>query len=173
MSRGIIINPRSTPLRSPAMKGRITFLFVSVLVLAFACGPRPHGGDNKATSRTQRAATALHGNSLLAATLDIRVKDGVNFGFRVLNTGDKKLEVNFPSGQTHDLVVLDTLGREVWRWSAGRMFTQTLQNKVLRSSDALEYDAHWRDAPRGHYVAVATLASANFPMEQRTEFVVR
>jgi hypothetical protein len=169
MSRGPIINPRSTPPR--IVKGRLGFLFVSVLVLAFACGPRPSGGD--ATTKTHAQRAPQPGAAALAASLDVKVKVGVRFGFRVLNTSDKKLEVNFPSGQTHELVVLDTLGREVWRWSAGRMFTQTLQNKVLRTSDSLEYDALWNDAPRGRYVAVATLESKNYPMEQRTEFVVR
>jgi hypothetical protein len=175
MSRGPIIKPRSTPPRIPIVQGRLGFLFVSVLVLAFACGPRPSGGDATTRTHAQRAphpgAAALA--ATLAASLDVKVKDGVSFGFRVLNTSDRKLEVNFPSGQTHELVVLDTLGREIWRWSAGRMFTQTLQNRVLRTSDSLEYDALWSDAPRGRYVAIATLASMNYPMEQRTEFVVR
>jgi hypothetical protein len=170
MSRGLIIKPRSTPLRIPIVKGRLGFLFVSVLVLAFACGPRPSGGD---ASTRAHALRAPHPGASLAASLDVKVQDGVRIGFHVLNTSDKKLEVNFPSGQTHEVVVLDTLGREVWRWSAGRMFTQTLQNRVLRIADSLEYDAVWSDAPRGHYVAVATLASVNYPMEQRTEFVVR
>jgi hypothetical protein len=171
MSRGIIIKPRSTPPRIPTVKGRITFLFASLVVLAFACGPRPRGGDTSVATRASRASHPT--GAALAASLDVRVEDGVNFGFRVLNTGGTKLEVNFPSGRTHDLVVLDTLGREVWRWSAGRLFTQTLQNKVLRTSDALEYEARWSDAPRGRFVAVATLASGNYPVEQRTEFVVR
>jgi hypothetical protein len=153
------------------MNGRLGFLFVSVLVLAFACGPRPSSGD--AATKTHAARAPRPGDAALAASLDVKVKDGVSFGFRVLNTGDRKLEVNFPTGKTHELVVLDSLGREVWRWSAGRMFTQTLQNRVLRTSDSLEYDALWRDAPRGRYVAVATLASKNYPMEERTEFVVR
>jgi hypothetical protein len=173
MSRGFTPYPRSTPFRIPIVKGRLGFLFVSlsVLVLAFACGPRTSGGD--ATTRTHAARAPRSDAAALAASLDVKVKDGVRIGFHVLNTGDKKLEVNFPSGQTHELVVLDSLGREVWRWSAGRMFTQTLQNRVLRTSDSLEYDAVWSDAPRGRYVAVATLASMNYPMEQRTEFVVR
>lgn len=155
------------------MKGRIAFLFASVLVLAFACGPRPHGGDARGGAHNARTAAANPGHALLASSLDVNVSDEVKFTFKVLNTSDAKLEVRFPNGRTHDLVVLDTLGREVWRWSAGRMFTQTLQNKVLRQSDTLQYDASWSDAPSGHYIAVATLASERFPMEQRAEFVVR
>jgi hypothetical protein len=53
------------------------------------------------------------------------------------------------------------------------MFTQMLQNKVLRSDDTLEFGERWKDAPRGQYVAVAKLVSANYPIEQRTAFVVR
>lgn len=162
------------------MKGKIAFAFLSVGVLAFACGPRPHGGDSASAGRSAKSRSAHEAKkengapaAPLAASLDVNIAEGVRFEFRVTNTGEKKLEVNFPSGQTHELVVLDTLGREVWRWSAGRMFTQALQNKVLRTSDALAYAGRWRDAPRGRYVAVATLASANYPMEQRTEFIVR
>ena len=98
---------------------------------------------------------------------------GVEFAFHLTNTAGRKLQVSFPNGQTHELVVLDTVGREVWRWSTGKMFTQSLQNKVMRESDTLSYALRWTDAPAGRYVAVATLASGNFPVEQRVEFVVR
>jgi hypothetical protein len=97
---------------------------------------------------------------------------GVRIAFRVTNAGGGKVEMQFPSGQTHDVVVLDTLGREVWRWSNGRAFTQVLQNKVLRTADTLAFDERWRDATSGRYVAVARLASANYPIEQRTPFIV-
>jgi hypothetical protein len=97
----------------------------------------------------------------------------VRFDFRVTNTGDQKVEVNFPSGKTHDVIVVNEAGREVWRWSRGQLFTQSLQNRVLRSSDALDWDATWEDAPRGRYTAIATLASGNYPVEQRAEFTVR
>ena len=97
----------------------------------------------------------------------------MRFAFAVVNEGKKKLELNFADGRTHDVVVLDSLGREVWRWSEGRLFTQAMQNKVLRTSDSLRYEESWRGAKPGHYIAVATLASANFPVTQRIEFTVR
>ena len=154
------------------MKGRITFGLLFAAVLAFACGPRPSTGDSAGAVRTVRAKSSSQTGPALVSSLAVVVKNGVAMDFRVMNTGAHSLEVNFPSGQTHDVVVLDSLGREVWRWSSGRMFTQTLQNKVLHASDSLDYDAVWRNAPAGKYTVIATLASENFPMERRAEFVV-
>lgn len=158
------------------MKGRITFGLLCAAVLAFACGPRASTGDSAGairTSRTSRARLSAPNGPALVSRLDVVVKNGVAMDFRVMNAGTKRLEVNFPSGQTHEVVVVDSLGREVFRWSKGRMFTQSLQNKVLHASDTLDYDAVWQNAPAGKYTAIATLASENFPMEQRAEFVVR
>ena len=155
------------------MKGRIIFGLMCAAVLAFACGPRPSTGEAAGTIRASHARTASQNGPALISSLAVVVKKGVAMDFRVVNAGSKRLEVNFPSGQTHDVVVVDSLGREVWRWSTGRMFTQSLQNKVLHASDTLDYDAVWENAPAGKYTAIATLASENFPMEQRTEFVVR
>jgi hypothetical protein len=68
--------------------------------------------------------------------------------------------------------VLDSLGREVWRWSDGRLFTQAMQNHVMRTADLMEYEEVWRTPAPGRYVAVATLASKNYPVERRVEFTV-
>ena len=146
---------------------------MSIVVLAFACGPRPRAADTPVLSRATRTRGPQQNAAPLVTALDVKVKNGVEFAFHVTNTADKKLEVKFANGQTHELVVYNASGREVWRWSTGQMFTQSLQNKVLRQSDSLTYDLRWKDAPAGRYVAVATLSSANFPVEQRTEFVVR
>jgi hypothetical protein len=156
------------------MKGRIIFGLMCIAVLAFACGPRPNTGDVSTTAvRTTHARPAAQSGLSLVSTLGVIVKNGVKMDFRVVNEGSRRLEVNFPSGKTHEVIVVDSLGHEVWRWSSGRMFTQSLQNKVLHASDTLDYDAIWRNAPAGKYTAIATLASENYPMEQRTDFVVR
>ena len=152
------------------MKGRITFGLICVAVLAFACGPRPTTGDPASAVHASLARSS--NGPALVSTLAVVVKNGVAMNFKVVNAGSKRLEVNFPNGQTHEVVVVDSLGHEVWRWSRGRMFTQSLQNRVLHVADTLDYDATWQNAPAGKYTAIATLASENFPMEQRTEFVV-
>jgi hypothetical protein len=154
------------------LKPSLIFGGVAFGVLAFACAPR-----SRASEATTKSAKALKNEpprieSALAVNAD-ESASGVRFAFRVTNAGGGKLEMEFPSGQTHEVVVLDSLGREVWRWSNGRVFTQLIQNKILRTADTLAFDERWKDASRGQYVAVARLASANYPVEQRTSFVVR
>lgn len=153
------------------MTEKVPFILVGIAVLAFACGPRPHG--ESVTDRAAERRVAVNPDAPLTPSLDVRVEDGVRFAFAVSNDGERKLELLFNDGRTHDVVVLDSIGREVWRWSEGRLFTQTVQTRVVRASDVIRFEEAWRDAKPGTYVAVATLASRNFPVEQRVPFTVR
>jgi hypothetical protein len=69
--------------------------------------------------------------------------------------------------------VLDDREREVWRWSDGRLFTQSLQTKQLQRGDAITYEATWKDAPAGRYTVVATLNSDSHPQELRRDIVLQ
>lgn len=110
----------------------------------------------------------------IEATFEVKIRDGIELDFRVTNNAPRKLELLFPTGQTHEFVVVDSLGNEVWRWSEGRMFTQAVQNKLLASSATLTLHAAWRaELPAGRYVAIASLLSENKPLEERVSFEVR
>jgi hypothetical protein len=154
------------------MRDKVPFTLVCIAVLAFACGPRPRG-DGSSERGTVKRSAPHDSHAPLAPTLNVAVAGDVQFNFDVTNAGARKVELLFNDGRTHDIVVIDSLGREVWRWSEGRMFTQTVQNKVLRVSDTLRFAEAWADAKPGSYVAVASLPSRNFPVEQRVAFVVR
>jgi hypothetical protein len=153
------------------MRDKVPFTLVCIAVLAFACGPRPRSEGTTERS-TVRRSTAVDARAPLAPSLDVAVNNGVQFSFDVTNASARKLELLFNDGRTHDIVVLDSVGREVWRWSEGRMFTQAVQAKVLRASDTLRFAESWRDPQPGNYVAVATLPARNYPVEHRVAFVV-
>jgi hypothetical protein len=114
----------------------------------------------------------------VATTLDVvptTSEDGkhVDFTLRVTNNTPKTVELRFPSGQTHDFIVLDSLGRTVWRWSAGRMFTSAMQSKAVKSSDTLTIEDSWDTSiAHGQYVAVATLRTDKHPIERRVAFTL-
>ncbi len=148
------------------MKSRpITVVLVAAAAVIYACGPRPHAAE-----ATRERAVAAPG---VASSLDVSVKGEVAIALHVTNNGARSMELTFPNGQTHDFVVLDSIGREVWRWSNGRMFTQALQNHVLDGNETMTYEASW-SPPRtpGRYTAVASLMSENHPVERRVEFAV-
>lgn len=53
---------------------------------------------------------------------------------RVVNPTGKPVRLSFPTAQRFDLVLEDGGGREVWRWSAGRLFAQVLGQEILGPS---------------------------------------
>ena len=99
---------------------------------------------------------------------------GLHFALNVTNPGKKGIELTFPSGQEYDFSVRDSAGREVYRWGKGRMFTQTLQNKVLDGGETKKFEEHAATSlPPGTYVAIATLHSSNYPVQERVAFELR
>jgi hypothetical protein len=147
-----------------------------IAAIALACGPHARHGDGDAhasvPSEHHPAARALTDTSL-AASAKVAVGADVDLALQVTNLASHAVEVNFPSGQTHEFVVLDSADHEVWRWSTGRMFTQALQNRQVGENETLSFRERW-DA-RGHhgkYTALASLRSSNHPVEERVEFVL-
>ena len=67
---------------------------------------------------------------------------------------------------------MDSAGREVWRWSEGRLFTQAMQNRFVGSNDSVIYDEAWKAAAPGKYTLVAQLNSENHPVTQKVPFAL-
>ena len=136
--------------------------------LAFACGPHPRAAERQTKHRKHHA-----GDPALVTKLDVAVQEGVRFAFRVTNETDKSIEVDFGSGQTHDIAVLDSTGREVWRWSEGRLFTSAIRNRPLGVDETMTFEERWEPGlGRGRYTAVAVLKSVNYPVTERAEFEI-
>ena len=95
----------------------------------------------------------------------------IHFSLNLTNATKKNLELEFPSGQEYDFTVMDSTGREVYRWGKERMFTQSLQNRLLDGGETMHYEESADKAlPNGSYIAVATLRSSNFPVQERVNF---
>ena len=172
------------------MSSRVLASMLCVGAVAFACGPHARkettssaAGEpalaQSGTARTQPApAHARHDATTrpaITGDLYVRAKNSsVRLSLYVNNNTKKSVELTFPSGQTYDFVVLDTVGRELWRWGNGRMFTQALRNTLLSGGESVGYEETWSTAelPPGHYIAKAVLASENYPIVQQVEFTI-
>ena len=115
--------------------------------------------------------TVKSGSTALDTKFDVALEgEDVRFNLRVVNATAKSVEVNFASGQAYDFVVVDSVGREVWRWSADRIFTQSVRNKLLGKGDAITASEKWSPAKPGKFTAIAQLTSSNYPVEQKVLF---
>jgi hypothetical protein len=148
---------------------RLLATLLLALTVGYACSPR--GGAHPSEAPVHhRAADAPPVSSQLA----VNVGSDVTFALSVFNESGKKIEITFPNGRTHEIVVKDSQGREQWRWSEGRMFTQTVRNSLVDDGDTLRYEDSWSPAlPPGTYVAVATLNSETHPLESSATFTLR
>ncbi len=86
----------------------------------------------------------------------------------VTNTGDKKTDLTYPTGQKYDFSVTDASGAEVWRWSAGRAFIQEVT--VVKIGLAENYNFFGRvDAgflKPGEYTATAWITAEELAGEK-------
>ncbi len=165
------------------MRARHWLLLFATVALAYACGSRTRAFPMATAAVTTSAPHAVVPNdarstipasSVLTSNMDVSVvNDDVHFVVTITNPSDKKLELTFPNGQTHDVTVHDAVGTEIWRWSTGQMFTQSLRNRPLEAHATLTYSMHWRrpDA-HGPLTAVGTLTSTNYPVASRVAFVL-
>jgi hypothetical protein len=168
----------SRPSLSPS---RVAIALLCAGALAFACGPRTHSEAASTASLATAAPVIQQGMSHarfdgapLASKVDVKMeREGVRFALILKNETKKHIELSFPSGQTHEFVVVDSVGREIWRWSTTRLFTQALQNRLLSSGETMRLSEQWpHPTQRGKYMVIATLNSTNFPVQQRAEFSI-
>jgi hypothetical protein len=155
------------------MDNRLILPLLCAASVAFAAAPFSH--DDKPIATTKHRSAEL--TAPLVTTFDItRPKDDADklrFTLSVRNNTPKMLELRFPDGQTHDFVVKDFAGKEVWRWSQGRMFTSAMRSETLKGKGETQFEETWdTNGQHGSFTAVAVLRSNNFPVESTVQFVL-
>jgi hypothetical protein len=157
------------------MSSRVVIWLLCTGAVFLAWSPYAHHNESAAstTSNRTQAPTAPDDTHVLASAAHVTIDHGVHVELRVTNVADHSVELDFPSGLTHDVVILDSLGHSVWRWSDGRMFTQAVRNTLLAANESVTYQVRWNPMGRkGSYTAVALLKSNNHPIEQRAAFTL-
>jgi hypothetical protein len=143
-------------------------LLCAASVVAFARGNVGH----KATLAA--STTEKHSKVALSSRFTVNRGAVVGFTLDVQNNTTKMVELRFPSGKTHDFIVKDDAGKEVWRWSKSRMFTQGVQNKLIKAKNVATFSEGWDAADHhGRFTATAVLLSDNHPIEETLQFELK
>jgi hypothetical protein len=168
----------------PQMNTRLLISLLCAGAVALACGSLTrHDAAPARLSHVSAAPVAKHvaKSAIPSAPPNVNGNFAINiephalhFALKLTNDSKKHVELAFPNGQQYDFAVLDSVGHEVYRWGAGRMFTQSVQNKLIEGEETMHIDERAEmTLPHGKYVAVATLRSTNFPISERSTFELR
>lgn len=136
-----------------------------VLAAVAACTSQHLNAERPAVSEQARAGA-------LVSSLQVEPSaDGVRFLLQVTNGGTQPMALQFSSGQSFDFVVTQD-GRELWRWSADRMFTQALRSETLAPGETRTFSATWNPPAgvHGELVASGFLTARGQRAEQQTRF---
>jgi len=155
------------------MDNRLILPLLCAASVALAAAPFSHDDKSIAPAKHHRAEKSAP----IITTFDVtRPKDDADklrFSLNVRNNTSKMLEISFPNGQTHDFVVKDFAGKEIWRWSTGRMFTSAMRSETLKGKGETSFEESWdTSGQHGTFTAVAILKSDNFPVESSVQFVL-
>ena len=114
--------------------------------------------------------------ALAAAATD----EGLALSLRIENAGSEPVTLDFRTGQRAEFTAYpaDELAAgsvedgtdPVWRYGAGRMFTQALGSETIGPGEAVGYDGTWRDPPSGTYRIVGEATATD--RDVRAETVV-
>ena len=92
--------------------------------------------------RVDPLSEQVFGASLSTDQAIYRSGEPIRITFEVFNYTPTPVRFDFTSGQRYDLIIEDRQGNEVWRWSAGRMFTMALGQETLEpAKPRLTYEA--------------------------------
>ena len=147
-------------------------LLCAASAVAFAATPSSHN-EKPIAVRHNAAAMAAPIVTTFDITRPREDADKLKFTLSVKNNTTKMLELRFPDGQTHDFVVKDFAGKEVWRWSQGRMFTSAMRSETLKGKGETAFEESWdTNGQHGTFTAVAILRSNNYPVETSVQFML-
>ena len=156
------------------MDNRLILPLLCAASVAFAAAPSfSHNEKPIATAKHRDAAMSAPIVTTFDVTRPNDEADKLRFTLNVKNNTSKMLELQFPDGQTHDFVVKDFTGKEIWRSSKGRMFTSAMRSETLKGKEDTIYEESWSTkGQHGSFTAVAILKSNNFPVETTVQFVL-
>ena len=147
-------------------------LLCAASAVAFAATPSSHN-EKPIAVRHNGAAMAAPIVTTFDITRPREDADKLRFTLSIKNNTTKMLELRFPDGQTHDFVVKDFAGKEVWRWSQGRMFTSAMRSETLKGKGETAFEESWdTNGQHGTFTAVAILRSNNYPVETSVQFML-
>lgn len=102
--------------------------------------------EKEPTTNTNTQAEKIVDQLKISATTssnEVKPGETLRLKLSIENTGKETQELTFNSSQRFDVRVEDESGREIWRWSDGRVFAQVIETVAIQPGKSISFDAEW------------------------------
>ncbi len=134
-------------------KASVTAILAGCAVLGSIAAGLAAGTGGQSALGPEGPKSVGFGASLSTDQRVYRSGEPIRITFEVFNHTPRPARFDFTSGQRFDIVIEDQQGKEVWRWSEGRLFTMALGQETLGpATPRLTYEAeHTAKLEPGRY----------------------
>jgi hypothetical protein len=139
----------------------------AVLCMLVACAACSSASDMSGERRNVGSVT------MTFTVVPSKAKPGqaVRLTIRLVNNGGTSTDLTFASSQRYDFWITD-VSTELWRWSAGRMFTQDINRQSLGGQTGVVFAESWTASKTGTLTAHAELKARTYGGEMKGTLVV-
>lgn len=92
---------------------------------------------------TKRLVDAIQDGAFYVKADVVRQENTITFNFSLVNNTDQNQTLTFPTAQLFDVVVSDTNGTEVYRYSENQLFAQTLTDRTIPPGESISTGLTW------------------------------
>ena len=137
----------------------VGFVVGCVLVASAACSSSANvSGERRNVGSVTVTFTVVPSNA--------KAGQSVRLTIRLVNNGGTATDLTFPTSQRYDFWVTDG-STEVWRWSAGRMFTQEVNRLQIGGQTGAVFAESWSASRTGKLMAHAELKARTYGGEMK------
>lgn len=137
---------------------RRLILAVAVVAMLSSCGSSGSGVSVSGDTRNVSDVTV----SLRVEPSRVSAGRSSRFTLRVLNVSGRPKTLTFNSGKRYDFWVTSKSGEELWRWSSGKSFIQSIETLELQGQGAEVFAEPWTPPAAGAYEVHAELAAEGY-----------
>lgn len=137
------------------------FIIICCTMLILLCGCSTSSEELVTTTVQQEERNEESGE--LELQVDVNVAEHqTEFILTLANNSNEMKKLEFPTGQKYEIIVMDGNDQEVYRYSAGKMFTQAIEYALIKQGESVQWEERWEygETEPGEYkVNVSILAN--------------
>jgi hypothetical protein len=146
------------------MTGFIGAIICALLILGACASSSDIAGERRNVGNVTMTFTATPARA--------RAGQAVRLTLRLVNNAGRQLSLTFPTSQKYDFWITSG-SREVWRWSADRVFSQDVIRQDIAGQTVAVFSETWNAAQMGNLVAHARLTAESYDGEMKGALTVR